>query len=110
MFQENSKKNKPEIPNSLKIGGFIEHMNDFELSLALGELWKDFKKLDIKIGEEKPWTLPKEKAVQKLQWWSKQLKDLAFYLKPFLPETALKIEKQFSGKITFQQPLFPRIK
>jgi len=38
------------------------------------------------------------------------LRALAIKLRPFLPETAKKIEEQFKGpKITSQKPLFPRI-
>jgi len=39
-----------------------------------------------------------------------EIRDIAFALKPFLPETAEKIEEQFGReKITSQKPLFPRI-
>jgi methionyl-tRNA synthetase len=40
-----------------------------------------------------------------------KIRQIAFDLKPFLPETSDKIEKQFKGpKIKTENPLFPRLK
>jgi len=61
------------------------------------ELWKAIKE-------------DREEAVRKLTTLVFRIREIAGELKPFLPETTEKIEKQFEGpKIKASAPLFPRI-
>jgi methionyl-tRNA synthetase len=92
------------------LGGYFENLKGFRFNLALEEIWRDIKNLDVEINEIKPWSLPIEKANPFLTEFTKEIRKIAFAIKPFLPETSRKIEEQFKGpKITSGKPLFPRI-
>jgi methionyl-tRNA synthetase len=83
------------------------HLNQYEFSLALEEIWKDIKKLDVQINNDKPWET--KDAVQ-IKKYINQLIYIAVPLQPFLPQTAQKILDQFKGPvIKAQSPLFPRL-
>lgn len=85
------------------------HLQNFDFNSALGEIWKDIKNLDLKIDKKKPWSLSKQEADPFLKICAEDLRKIAFALKPFLPETADKILKQFTNTVKSQKPLFPRI-
>lgn len=105
-----SKKNKSGLNNSLKIGGYIIHLERSEFNLALEEVWRDIKKLDGEIERDKPWSLPKEKVTPILQKYVGEIQHIAHALKPFLPETAERVEEQFRGpNIKAGKSLFPRL-
>jgi methionyl-tRNA synthetase len=67
--------------------------------------------LDGIVSKDEPWKI-EDKAVlkEKLESYATNILGLAFNLKPFLPQTAEKIESQFKGpKIKSSTPLFPRL-
>lgn len=99
-----------ELPNSLKQGGFIEHIESFEFNLALEEIWKDLKDLDAVINEDKPWDISKTDVVPKLKYYVKEIRKRVKFLVPFLPKTSKTILDKTQGKIVKTPPLFPRIK
>ncbi len=90
-------------------------INDCKFDRALDEIWGKVKALNQYIDDEKPWTLHKTENTihlkEVLDNQVNQIKNIAIFLKPFLPETAEKIEKIFSGnKLTVPDTtLFPRI-
>lgn len=68
------------------------------------------KLLDQNLNERKPWELKdRDEKELLLSLYVINLRRIAFNLQPFLPETAEKILKQFSGQIKSAEPLFPRI-
>lgn len=84
-------------------------LKEFKFNEALQEIWKLIAETDKKINEEKPWELAGEDAKKVLADLVKQILHIAYNLQPFMPQTAEKILKQFSGKIVSGKPLFPRI-
>lgn len=84
-------------------------LDGFKFNEALVEIWSWITKADQQMNETKPWELEGEKAEEVLEDLSKQIVGIATNLKPFLPETAEKILKQFTEPITMREPLFPRI-
>lgn len=90
----------PEIDNFLK---------DYRIDLAIGFLWEKIKDLDQQIDTEQPWKLNDDDLRKFLDKIVPEIQSLAFNLSPFLPETAEKIQKQFTGKVKSGEPLFPRI-
>ncbi len=99
----------PDLSYFLK-NGYHEFVSSFQFNIALELIWREIKILDVEINNRKPWSLSKEKANPFLTKFMHEIRNIAFALKPFLPETAKKIEEQFKGpKITSQPPLFPRI-
>jgi len=90
----------PEISNFLK---------DFRLDLAIGYLWEQIKGLNAEIDTAQPWKLTGPVLSKFLDKITPKISLLGYNLRPFLPETAEKIQKQFSGKIKSGASLFPRI-
>lgn len=88
----------------------FEHLKNYVFNLALEEIWKKIKSLDVEINNKKPWSLSKEEATPFLKETVLKIRNITYALKPFLPETFEKIEKQFKGpKIESKPSLFPRI-
>ena len=93
---------------------FDDFINDDLLYLkpaaALESLWEKLKSLDSIINTEILWENT-DKKLNILISLIKEIRQIAVDLRPFLPQTAEKIEKQFKGpKIKSEKPLFPRIK
>lgn len=82
----------------------------FQFNEALTAIWIHIKTLDKKLNEWEPW---KKTGIQKHIYWTELIhgvRQVAYDLQPFLPETSEKVKKQFaSGRIKSQPPLFPRI-
>lgn len=86
-----------------------KYLQDYKFNEALNHIWKEITSADKKVNEEKPWELTGEKLAKVLEDLVKRILHIAFNLQPFLPQTAEKILKQFSGEIKPGPPLFPRI-
>lgn len=86
------------------------HLKDFRFDFALETIWGLIRGLDKSFEKTRPWE-KKEKDLEKiLKEAVAVIRHIAYNLKPFLPETAEKIEEQFKGpKIKSGKPLFPRI-
>ena len=91
-------------------------IDKFDFSNALGYVWRSDIKwglrwLDQDINNEKPWQITDKKMLElKLILYVITLREIAYNLQPFLPQTAQKILAQFTGPtITSQPPLFPRL-
>lgn len=86
-----------------------KYMEEFKFNEALAVIWQLIAEADKKINQDKPWELKGEKAKEVLDDLVKRIQAIRFNLEPFLPETAEKILKQFSGEIKSAPPLFPRL-
>lgn len=84
-------------------------LTEFKFNAALNWIWKTIQRADIRINETRPWKLEGVELKQVLDELVSLILDIAYNLKPFLPETSEKILKQFSGKVKSQPPLFPRL-
>ncbi len=84
-------------------------LNEFKFSEALSWIWKIIQRTDQRINETKPWQLKGLELKEVLDELVKLIRDIAFNLQPFLPETSGKILDQFRGKIASREPLFKRI-
>jgi len=86
-------------------------LEEFRFNEALVLIWQKVTEANKKIDAEKPWTLIGKELDKVLRPLIDQIIVIGYLLKPFMPETADKIIKQFSAsKIISQSPLFPRIK
>lgn len=87
-----------------------EALEDFWLSV-LQNIWSvDLSIIDEHISQNAPWNIKDQGKLKTiLQEEVDLLRKFATKIRPFLPETAVKIEKQFSGPIIKSaKPLFPR--
>jgi methionyl-tRNA synthetase len=110
--KHSSHKKIPSQFTSEGVGGFTYHMENFEFNLALEEIWREIKDVDILIDKEKVWKLSDKDVKNHLERAIESILDIAYLLKPFLPKTAEKIEKIFTSERIKapQKPLFPRLR
>lgn len=100
----------PYTPFSSELGGFKNHLENLHFELALEEIKKDLKSLEGEIEQNKPWSKSKNDVTPFLKKSAQKIKNIAYALQPFMPQTSEKILKIFSGKVkTPEKPLFPRI-
>ena len=86
------------------------HIEAYRLDLALSDIWKKIAEVDMQIEKQQPWDLSGGKLRAALTELVAHLRQIGFELQPFLPNTAAKILKQFTGpKISSSKPLFPRL-
>lgn len=83
----------------------------FKFDETLTHIWELVRKFNQYIDKEAPWKIEnKKKLAIVLQKSVDGIREVAWQLQPFLPETAEKILSQFKGpKIISQPPLFPRL-
>lgn len=86
-----------------------DNLGNFRFDLALIGLWEEISQLDKRINEEKPWELEGRILKKSITPIAQEIREIAFNLSPFLPQTSQTILDQFTGKISVQKPLFPRI-
>lgn len=86
-----------------------DNLKNFRFDQALMGLWDEISILDKKINEEKPWELEGPTLKKAITPIAQEIREIAFNLSPFLPQTSLRILDQFTGKVSFEKPLFPRI-
>ncbi len=90
------------------------HLRNFQFDKALLAVFNLLAEIDVEIDQTKPWVMARTGQIADIQLlldkWGTMLLDVAWYLKPFMPETAIKMEKFLrQNKITKSQPLFPRL-
>lgn len=105
---------KVELDKLPEINLNEEYKNKFEefrFHEFLGNTWGRISEIDQEIEKEQPWKvedLVKLKGL--LQNWAERINQIAFEIRPFLPETSEKIQNIFGGsKVKSTSPLFPRI-
>jgi methionyl-tRNA synthetase len=112
-FKEQNVKLQFKIQNYKKYNDLIKK---YKFNEVLAWIWQRIGELDKEIDINKPWDLIADLKERKLYGFFdfaiKRILEIAFLLKPFLPETAKKIEKIFgTDKIRApKKPLFPRLK
>ncbi len=92
---------------------YTDLMDNFEFSKAFDFVWEKVQSINRRIDEEKPWVLAKAGETKKLEkCMDEMIHDLvsvAHMLRPFIPDTAKKIEDVFNGEIVPPKtPLFPK--
>jgi len=99
------------LPETILSEEYKKTFEEYKLNELLNNIWKKISEIDQEIDKNKPWTIEDlVKLKELLQGWVIQINKIAFELKPFLPETAEKIQQQFKGpKIKLGESLFPRI-
>lgn len=93
-----------------KADDFDHEIQNLNFLSALNIINHHIKDHDAKLNQEKPWEIDdNQKLKDTLNYFVEGAIATAKLLQPFLPETAEKILKQFSGAIKSAPPLFPRI-
>ncbi|HEX7542803.1 MAG TPA: methionine--tRNA ligase [Patescibacteria group bacterium] len=87
----------------------VKLFNNFQFNLILENIWKQIKTLNKQTDDFAPW---KKNSKERKGFLTKSLNEInqvGYELQPFLPETAKKILKASTGKITKIAPLFPHL-
>lgn len=93
---------------------YHKFLESYKFNECLHWIWNKISELDRHIDKSKPWQyiadLNDKRLYDPLTFSVKRLLKIAFWLKPFLPETSEKIEKIFTDKKIKapKKPLFPR--
>lgn len=98
-----------EKQNFFLFEGVSKNLENYRFDQAMEAIFAEISKLDRLMNEEKPWELEGVKLEEKIHPIAKDVKNIAYNLEPFLPNVANKILKQFTGEVTVEAPLFPRI-
>lgn len=86
-------------------------LEGYEFNKALSGIWAKIALVDGAVSAEEVWKKSPNEVKVFLDDYVKDIRSIAFNLKPFMPDTAEKIEKQFKGpKIQAETPLFPRLR
>jgi len=88
---------------------YSKAIENYRFDEALKLLWEEIKVIDHVIADQQPWKLKGQELLDVMQPAVDAIRYMNTKLEPFLPETAEKIKKQFSGKIKPASPLFPRL-
>lgn len=99
------------LPEPVLNDDYKKLFEEYRFNELLGNIWKEISSIDQEIEENKPWAVEDlAKLKDLLQKWVIKIDQIAYELKPFLPETSDKIKKIFSeSKVKSTSPLFPRI-
>ena len=101
---------KKHIPSLSK--EYRDDVEEYRLKNVLQIIRVEIKHADKYLNDNKPWEIKdKNKLFNVLQPIVNRIRQIGYELKPFLPETAEKIEKQFKGpQIKSEKALFPRLR
>ncbi len=108
-------KNKIKLETGIEDVELIQkvdaELEKYRFDKALQVIWDKVKSLDEFLSEKKPWKMEKKTEINEiLTLVAHDILNIGKLLKPFLPETAEKIIKQFSAKqVKKGEGLFPRI-
>ncbi len=95
--------------NSPWVESYNVLIEELQFSVALELIRREIRNIDVEINKVKPWELETGEQKAFLLRIIPRILLMANLLQPFLPETAEKILKQFSGSIKSASPLFPRL-
>lgn len=119
---------------AVETGSAVEnYMDSFQLSLAIGEIWKFVSRTNKYIDETMPWALAKDESKKArlatvLRNLCESIRIISIYIEPFMPSTAVEIRKRIGAdqkqvwentkkfemlpkgfKVEGGNPLFPRL-
>ena len=94
------------------MGQYNKFLNEYRFNECLAWLWEKISGVDKYIDQTKPWQKKSKELAKVLEKPVKEILEISFLLKPFLPETAKKIEEIFTAdKIKApKELLFPRLR
>lgn len=100
-----------DLPDTKFSDSYKNYFEKFTFNELLGKIRARISEIDQDIEKNKPWEIDdNSKLGNLLQNWVEEINQIAYELKPFLPESSGKIQKLFADKkIKSIPPLFPRI-
>ncbi len=99
-----------EAPKKMQVDkDIIRHLNNYEFDKAVEVVWAKISNADKYINSNRLWE--GTQSSNKIAYVVNLVRDIAYNLKPFLPDTSDRIEKHFLGPTirSISEPLFPRL-
>lgn len=100
------KVNEADLQISREVSDAVDQ---YKYNLALENIWDKISETDKLINDKKVWELEGDEKEDILSDLVNRIRQIAFDLQPFMPETAERILKQYSGEIEKEEALFPRL-
>lgn len=89
---------------------FHRHLENFRVDLTLELIWQKIAAADKFVDHNRVWEQEGKEKEASLEHLVQEIREISTLLRPFMPETADKIQEQFQGpKIKSTEPLFPRL-
>ncbi|MBI4037716.1 methionine--tRNA ligase [Candidatus Curtissbacteria bacterium] len=85
------------------------NLDKFRFDHAAFAIWEEVSRLDKLINDEKPWEKDGKALKSVITPIASAIREIAYNLSPFMPETSERIMQQFNGEIKSEKPLFPRL-
>ncbi|HSL72704.1 MAG TPA: methionine--tRNA ligase [Longimicrobiales bacterium] len=94
--------------------GYHEHLRTYQFDRALAELWRQLSAIDRELSRARPWehirTGDLTTTRAQLSHWVERLAAVGYWLTPFLPATARRIQEALCAPVIRKcEPLFPRL-
>ncbi len=89
---------KPELDKKLNFDKIDKLMLNYELHIALNEIWNFIRSVNKYINEKEPWKLKGKELENIVYNLLESLRVIAILIEPFIPETSEKINKQLGIK------------
>lgn len=102
-----------KLPPKTKFTFFREvsaNLEKFRFDHAMLVILEEVSRLDKLINDTKPWEKEGKELKAIILPIASAVREIAFNLSPFIPETSAQIMQQFGGEIKSSKPLFPRLR
>ncbi len=87
-----------------------KYLEEYRFDRAMNKIWQRVREMDRFISEHQVWKKEGEEKQKTLEYLVGEIRQIAVDLKPFMPETAEKIAKQYGEvEIIKGEALFPRL-
>jgi len=88
-----------------------KYLEEYRFDRAMNKIWQRVREMDRFISEHQVWKKEEEEKQKMLEYLVGEIRQIAVDLKPFMPETAEKIAKQYGEvEIIKGEALFPKLK
>ena len=89
---------KPEIEGFIDTGGISKAFDGYDLYTAINLIFKAIRNINKYVNEKEPWNLKGKELSNVLYNSIEAIRIISIFLKPFMPETAKKIEEKLFVK------------
>lgn len=103
---------RPRFSSRLKFSEQVARsLENYQPNKALETIWEEIRKANLFINERGVWNLKGSQKEAAVIYLINRIRQIAFDLKPLLPQTAERIERQFSKSIIKPtKSLFPKLR
>lgn len=98
-----------DLPGPVWNPEYQQLMTAYELTAALDWVVNQVSQTDQYLSKTKPWTLEGKDKISVLTTAIERIRQIAYHLQPFMPQSGRDILEHFTDEINALKPLFPRL-